>query len=325
VYLEKLEIQGFKSFANPSQLVFNRELTSIVGPNGSGKSNIADAVRWVLGEQSVKLLRGKKSDDVIFAGSDKKSRLSFAQVDMYLDNSDKQAPIDYEKIVITRKIYRDGESEYLLNNTKVRLADIQILLAKSRIGQKSYSVIGQGTVDHLLTLSAQERKDFFDEATGVKQYQMKKDQAVNKLLATHENLLQADQVLQEITPRLRSLARQVKRLEIKEELETNLHEAQTHYYSYLTANLTDELTQTKKHKAQEETKLAKIKSDLDSIQHQLEGQSTGPTRSEEFDLLQRKLTSLQDEYNILSREKTRLEGSRDLELMKTAWHRSPTS
>ncbi len=317
MYLEKLEIQGFKSFANPSQLVFNRELTSIVGPNGSGKSNIADAVRWVLGEQSVKLLRGKKSDDVIFAGSDKKSRLSFAQVDMYLDNSDKQAPIDYEKIVITRKIYRDGESEYLLNNTKVRLADIQILLAKSRIGQKSYSVIGQGTVDHLLTLSAQERKDFFDEATGVKQYQMKKDQAVNKLLATHENLLQADQVLQEITPRLRSLARQVKRLEIKEELETNLHEAQTHYYSYLTANLTDELTQTKKHKTQEETKLAKIKSDLDSIQHQLEGQSTGPTRSEEFDLLQRKLTSLQDEYNILSREKTRLEGSRDLELMKT--------
>jgi len=173
VYLQKLEIQGFKSFANPTQLVFNRELTSIVGPNGSGKSNVADAVRWVLGEQSIKLLRGKKSDDVIFAGSDKKSRLSFAQVDMYLDNSDHQAPIDYDQIVITRKIYRDGESEYLLNNTKVRLSDIQILLAKSRIGQKSYSVIGQGTVDHLLTLSAQERKDFFDEATGVKQYQMK--------------------------------------------------------------------------------------------------------------------------------------------------------
>ncbi len=317
MYLQKLEIQGFKSFANPTQLVFNRELTSIVGPNGSGKSNVADAVRWVLGEQSIKLLRGKKSDDVIFAGSDKKSRLSFAQVDMYLDNSDKQAPIDYDQIVITRKIYRDGESEYLLNNTKVRLADIQILLAKSRIGQKSYSVIGQGTVDHLLTLSAQERKDFFDEATGVKQYQMKKDQAVNKLLATHENLLQADQVLQEITPRLRSLARQVKRLEIKEELETNLHEAQTHYYSYLTANLSTELTQTKKNKTTEEVKLQKIKTELDGIQHQLEGQSTGPTRSEEFDLLQRKLTSLQDEYNILSREKTRLEGSRDLELMKT--------
>ncbi len=317
MYLERLEIQGFKSFANSSELVFNRELTSIVGPNGSGKSNIADAIRWVLGEQSVKLLRGKRSDDVIFSGSDKKARLGFAQVDMYLDNSDHRAPIDYEKIVISRKIYRDGESEYLLNNTKVRLTDIQILLAKSRIGQKSYSVIGQGTVDHLLTLSAQERKDFFDEATGVKQYQMKKEQAIHKLLATHENLIQGEQVLQEITPRLRSLSRQVKRLEIKEELEKNLHESQTHYYSYLQNTLQTELTGVRKDKTEQEQKLNKAKVAMEELQTKLEHQGGGPSRSEEFDLLQRKLTALQDEYNLLSREKTRLEGSRDLELMKS--------
>src|SRR3990167_2163687 len=115
MYLQKLEIQGFKSFAHKTALEFNRELTAIVGPNGSGKSNIADAVRWVLGEQSVKLLRGKKSDDVIFSGSDKKSRLNFAQVDLHLDNTDGQAPIDYKNIVISRKIYSDGEGEYLLN------------------------------------------------------------------------------------------------------------------------------------------------------------------------------------------------------------------
>lgn len=317
MYLKKLEIQGFKSFAHQVELVFNRELTSIVGPNGSGKSNVADSVRWVLGEQSVKLLRGKKSDDVIFAGSDKKSRLSFAQVDLHLDNSDHQAPVDYDQIVVSRKIYRDGESEYLLNNTKVRLADIQILLAKAHFGQKSYSVIGQGTVDHLLTLSASERKDFFDEATGVKQYQIKKDQAVNKLLATQENLIQGENVLAEITPRLRSLSRQVKRLELKEELEKNLHDLQTHYYSYLNHTLQQELTSVHQQQKAQESKVTKVKHELEAVGHELEKQSGGPTRSQEFDLLQKKLTSLQDEYNLLSREKTRLEGSRDIDMIKS--------
>ncbi|MFH0873277.1 MAG: AAA family ATPase [Candidatus Komeilibacteria bacterium] len=317
MYLQKLEIQGFKSFAHQIELVFNRELTAIVGPNGSGKSNIADSVRWVLGEQSVKLLRGKKSDDVIFSGSDKKARLSFAQVDLHLDNSDHQAPVDYDQIVISRKIYRDGESEYLLNNTKVRLSDIQILLAKSHFGQKTYSVIGQGTVDHLLTLSSAERKDFFDEATGVKQYQIKKDQSVNKLLATHENLIQAENILTEITPRLRSLSRQVRRLELKEENEKKLQDLQTQYYSFLSQTLQTELNKVQGEKKQQESKVAKVKTELDKVGSQLEQQSVGPSRNQEFDLLQKKLTTLQDEYNLLSREKTRLEGSRDLDLMKS--------
>ena len=127
MYLERLEIQGFKSFANPVELVFNRELTAIVGPNGSGKSNIADSVRWVLGEQSVKTLRGKKAEDIIFAGSDKKNKLGYAEVSLFLNNSDRQADVDYEQIVVTRKIARDGESEYLINNNKVRLLDVQLL------------------------------------------------------------------------------------------------------------------------------------------------------------------------------------------------------
>ena len=143
--LSKLEIQGFKSFASKAVLEFpdilengnKRGITGIVGPNGSGKSNVTEAIRWVLGEQSMKMLRGKKSEDVIFSGSDKKTRLGYAEVSLYLDNSDRKAPIDYSEVVISRKIYRSGESEYYINKSKVRLQDIVMLLAKSRFGQKA--------------------------------------------------------------------------------------------------------------------------------------------------------------------------------------------
>ncbi|MFA6909298.1 MAG: AAA family ATPase, partial [Patescibacteria group bacterium] len=153
MFLEKLEIQGFKSFANKTSLEFKREMTAVVGPNGSGKSNIADAVRWVLGEQSMKLLRGKKSEDVIFSGSDKKTQLGMAEVSLYLNNEDRSAPIDYSEVVITRRIYRDGTGEYLINKNKVRLHDILLLLAKSHFGQRAYSVIGQGMIDAILVSS----------------------------------------------------------------------------------------------------------------------------------------------------------------------------
>lgn len=232
MYLQKLDIQGFKSFANKTTLEFNRELTAVVGPNGSGKSNIADAVRWVLGEQSVKLLRGKKAEDVIFAGSDLKSRLGMAEVSLHLNNEDGQAPIDFSEIVVTRRVFRDGQSEYLLNGASVRLQDIQLLLARANFGQKTYSVIGQGMVDSILLSSPAERKEFFEEATGVKQYQLKREQSIAKLLATYENLEQANVLLTEIEPRLRSLTRQVKRLERREELEREVSELQKLYYRF---------------------------------------------------------------------------------------------
>ena len=246
MYLEKLEIQGFKSFANPSTLIFNRDLTVIVGPNGSGKSNVADAVRWVLGEQSVKTLRGKKLEDVIFAGSDKKNKLGFAQVSLYLNNKDKQADVDYEQIIITRKVERNGDSEYLINNNKVRLLDVQLLLAKANFGQRTYSVIGQGMIDSILVSSAQERKDFFDEATGVKQFQIKKNQAVNKVNNSKDNLEQTNKILAELEPRLRSLTRQVKKLEKRESLSKELKELQTNYYSFLKGGLDKGLAEKRK-------------------------------------------------------------------------------
>ena len=154
MYLERLELVGFKTFAQKTSLEFGtapgkpHRITAVVGPNGSGKSNIADAVRWVLGEQSLKLLRGKQSQDVIFSGSDGRGRSGFSEVSITINNDDKKSKIDYAEIVISRRLYRDGESEYLLNGNNVRLGDIQMLLAEANFGQKSYGVIAQGMIDH---------------------------------------------------------------------------------------------------------------------------------------------------------------------------------
>jgi len=214
MYLEKLQIHGFKSFANKNTLVFpgmlsksKRGVTAIVGPNGSGKSNVADAVRWVLGEQSMKILRGKKSEDVIFSGSDRKGRLGMAEVSLYLNNEnglinlraeDNGGISNYSQIILTRRLYRDGNSEYMINNSRTRLSDIQIMLAKAKFGQKTYSVIGQGMVDGFLNTSLSERKEFFDEATGVKQFQIKRDKSLNKLCGSYENLSQAQMLIIEM-------------------------------------------------------------------------------------------------------------------------------
>jgi chromosome segregation ATPase len=315
MYLEKLEIQGFKSFARASTLIFNRELTAIVGPNGSGKSNIADAVRWVLGEQSVKTLRGKKSDDVIFAGSDKKARLGYAQVDLYLNNHDRLADIDYEQIVISRKIDRNGESEYLVNNNKVRLLDVQLLLAQANFGQKTYSVIGQGMIDSILTSSSAERKEFFDEATGVKQFQIKKDQAISKLEHSKENLEQTAKILAELEPRLKSLGRQVNKLERRESLEQELKSLQNNYYSFLFFNLDKDLGK----KLGEFDRLKKIVSDLNQdlvdLQTNLDRHAKSDSRQEKFETLQAKLRQAQSELNILLKNKVILEAKSDLKLL----------
>ncbi len=317
MYLEKIDIQGFKSFANPTTLIFNKELTAIVGPNGSGKSNVADAIRWVLGEQSLKLLRGKKSEDVIFSGSDKKGRLGFAKVILYLQNQEHAAGIDYEQVVIERSMDRNGESNYLLNGGAVRLTDIQLLLAKAQVGQKSYSVIGQGMIDGLLTFSAQDRKDFFDEATGVRQYQMKKTQAIHKLEQTEENMHQAELVLQELEPRLRTLSRQVKRLERKEDLERQLKELHGQYYSFLLGYLNRDLEKVQKQVAHEQGALDALSSTERELQKKLEGFEYASGRNENYNTLQAKLFHEQEEYNALTKKKIVLEGKKDLDLIKS--------
>jgi len=313
MYLQKLEIQGFKSFANKTALEFKPGVTAIVGPNGSGKSNIAEAVRWVLGEQSLKALRGKKSGDVIFAGSDKKSRLGFCQVDLFLNNEDHKAPVDYPEIVISRKIYRDGEGEYYINKNKVRLQDILMLLAKSSFGQRSYSIIGQGMVDTFLNVSPKERKEYFDEAVGVRQYQIKKEQAENKLGGTKENLKQAEILVQEIEPRLRSLTRQVKKLERREEVEKELKGIQNEYYIGLWYDLKEKLkNQQNNFKQTEDTRL-KIEKEVQVAQKTMQDYSVGSTRQDVFQDLQKEYDQIQNEKNKLLKEQAVVKGRLEIE------------
>jgi chromosome segregation protein len=249
MFLEKLDIQGFKSFANKNTLIFpgamgnKKGITVIVGPNGSGKSNTADAVRWVLGEQSMKTLRAKTGEDVIFSGSSSKGQLGMAEVSLFFNNEDHQAPIDFSQLVITRRIYRNGDSEYLINEAKVRLADIHILLAKANVGQRTYSVIGQGMVESFLATTASERKEFFDEATGVRQFQIKREQSLSKLIASYENSGQANMILAEIEPRLKSLTRQVNKLHQRDEIETELKTVRASYFKFVWHNLNDKFSE----------------------------------------------------------------------------------
>ncbi len=333
MYLEKLEIHGFKSFAHKNKLVFpglvnnKRGLTSIVGPNGSGKSNIADAVRWALGEQSLKTLRGKKSEDVIFSGSDSKNQLSLAEVSLYLNNEDKikqkgsatkDAKDDKEKndldqllataskIVITRRLYRNGESEYLLNNNRVRLSSIQMLLAKANFGQKTYSVIGQGMVENFLTTSATERKNFFDEATGVKQFQIKRDSALNKLEASYRNLQQVDMLLSEIKPRLKSLTRQVEKLKRRDEIAEKLHKEQLDYYAYLWQNINQKLDSFNQRFLEQENIKRKQEKKLNSLNEKLNNIRT-KDNFHEITAIQPQLKNLENQRNQTLKQLTKLQ------------------
>ncbi len=246
MYLSRMELQGFKTFAQKTTLVFpgpkggDHAVTVVVGPNGSGKSNIADAIRWCLGEQSMKLLRGKAAQDVIFSGADGRARSGFAEVSLTFDNADGSLKVSFAEVVVTRRLYRDGESEYLLNGQTVRLSDIQLLLAEAGVGQRSYSVIGQGMIDHVLTASPEDRKVFFDDATGVRGFQIKRHQALLKLQKSAENLADVEMVLRELEPRLTMLRRQVKRWNEREAVVAELAAVSAEYFGVQWWNLMDE-------------------------------------------------------------------------------------
>lgn len=307
MYLQKLETVGFKSFADKTELDFlppsasSKGITAVVGPNGSGKSNVADSLRWVLGEQSIKLLRGKKAEDVIFSGSEKRARSGFAEVILHLNNESGKIPLDFSEVTISRRIYRDGDSEYLINKNKVRLADIQLLLAQANFGARSYSVIGQGMIDGVLVASPQERKEFFDEAAGVKQFQLKRHQSVIKLEATRENLQQAEMLLAEIEPRMRSLARQVKRLEERGSLEEDLHGMKHQYYGRLWSDLKKQVDSRQATLDKLEAEWKEKESTLDGAKAELANLEIEETGTDAF-------SRLQENYSKLLEEKNRLRG-----------------
>lgn len=208
MYLKSLEIQGFKSFADKIVLHFNKGQTSVVGPNGSGKSNIADAVRWVLGEQSARTLRGSKMEDVIFAGTQHRKPVGFAAVTITLDNSDKMLPVDFTEVTVSRRMYRSGESEYYLNKTQCRLKDIQELFMNTGVGREGYSIIGQGRIDEILSTKSEERRLVFEEAAGITKYKARKKESERKLETTKQNLVRINDILIELESQLEPLAQQ---------------------------------------------------------------------------------------------------------------------
>ena len=222
MYLKRLEMQGFKSFADKTVLEFMPGITSVIGPNGSGKSNIVDAIRWILGEQSMKSLRGAKSQDVIFAGTQNRKSLGFAESSLVFDNSDGKLPIEYSEVTVTRKLFRSGETGYFINKVPCRLKDVLELFMDTGIGKDGYSIIGQGKIDEILSNKSEDRRHIFEEAAGIVKYRTRKAESEKKLESTKLNLLRINDILAEIESNLEPLKIQAdkakKYLNLREEL-----------------------------------------------------------------------------------------------------------
>ena len=326
MYLKSLEINGFKSFSEKTVLTFLpprqglQSITAIVGPNGSGKSNIADAIRWVLGEQSMKLLRGKKSEDIIFAGASGKGRMSLGSVTLTIDNHDGSLPVPHEEFVVGRRAYRTGENEYVINGHAVRLLDVQLLLARAQFGQGSYSVIGQGMIDQILLQTSAERKEMFDEAFGIKEFQIKRHQAMLRLTRTKENITQAEALLSEVSPRLKTLSRQVKKLTERQAVETDLREYQETYYLTLWRHNQAQLKVLQAELRQLDAGCEVAQKRLAASQAELAAFAKAAPRALAYRELATAYQDLLQKKNFLERDRAALEGRLQVEYSKAGKH-----
>ena len=208
MYLKAVELQGFKSFPDKTRLTFENDITAIVGPNGSGKSNISDAIRWVMGEQRSKQLRGEKMEDVIFGGTEKRGKLGYAQVSLIFDNTTRFFILDASEVVITRSYYRSGESEYAINHEHVRLKDVNELLMDTGLGRDGYSNIGQGRIHEIVAGSGKQRREVLEEAAGISRYRYRKEEAERKLARTQENLVRINDRIAELELQVGPLKKQ---------------------------------------------------------------------------------------------------------------------
>ena len=224
MYLRALEIQGFKSFPDKTVFSFSEDITAIVGPNGSGKSNIADAIRWVMGEQSTRTLRGSKMEDVIFDGTARRKGLGFAEVTLVLDNTEHIFPLEESEVSVTRRYYRSGESEYYINRRSCRLKDVNELFMDTGLGREGYSIIGQGRIDEILSAKSADRREIFEEAAGISRFRHRKEEAERKLERTEENLVRINDKIDELELQVEPLRIQAEKtkkfLLLRDELRT---------------------------------------------------------------------------------------------------------
>ncbi len=267
--LKQLTLQGFKSFAEPTVLLFPGGITAIVGPNGSGKSNIADAVRWVLGEQRMSTLRGRSGEDMIFAGSKRRARVGMARVELLFDNRDHWLPLDFDEVAIERRVYRDGRSEYRLNGSRVRLSDLRDLLDRAGLGRDAYFTIGQGLVDRILSLRPGERLAIFEQAAGIAPYRRRREEAINRLEGTQRNLERVQDILAELEPRLHRLERQVKRLKEHAALEESLRERQRLWYGYRWGEALNALESARQKRSYLRGRVEKRMAEVEAVQQQI--------------------------------------------------------
>ena len=302
MYLKNIEVQGFKSFAQKINFEFHNGITGIVGPNGSGKSNVGDAVRWVLGEQSAKQLRGGNMQDVIFSGTETRKPLSFASVAITLDNSDHKLPVDFQEVTVTRRLYRSGESEYLINGSACRLKDIHEMFYDTGIGKEGYSIIGQGQIDKILSGKPEERRELFDEAAGIVKFKRRKNTTIKKLEEEQQNLVRVTDILSELTRQLTPLEKQAEtakiylgKREMLKELDVNLFLAENEHTESLLKEL-EEKTKTAEHQLQETNgAYEKTKEEYDRLEKELEE-------------LEEKMESLREETQGKALQKQQLEG-----------------
>jgi chromosome segregation protein len=286
------------------------------GAFGRGKSYVADAIRWSIGDQSLKYLRGKKSEDVIFAGTDKKARLGTASVTLYFDNSDKRIPIEFAEVSITRKIYRSGESEYLINGARVRLLDIVDLLAKAGIGKDSYSVITQGMSDAILSATPAERRSIFEDAAGVKQYQIEKERALRKLENTRENLVRVDSLTAEIEPHLKNLRRQAEKASQGKEVAEKLRAKQILLYGFLWDNFQGERTALVSERDAAEKQVFDLEVETNSLEREVTEASKMMENQDQEDVMSRELDTLRDDANVFLRDRSVIDGKIEIEKEK---------
>lgn len=307
MYLKHLTINGFKSFAKKGELEFSSPITAIVGPNGSGKSNVAESFRFVLGEQSIKSMRGKKGEDLIFNGSDSTSRSNRASVSVVLDNTKRVFPMDFDEIIVERTVHRDGQNEYQINGSKVRLRDVQELLAAANIGSTGHHIISQGEADRILTASPRERREMIEDALGLKVYQYKKGEAEKKLKKTRENIERVQSLRREVAPHLKFLERQVKKIERSIELREQLTNVYAEYLkredTYI-AHHSDRLQQERRTPAE---KLETLKAQLQSAKELLAAQEDD-TKSAELVALEEQITKVRTQRQQLLRESGKQEG-----------------
>lgn len=301
--LKSLELQGYKTFASRANFEFPGKITAVVGPNGSGKSNIADSARWVLGEQAYSLLRARKTEDMIFSGSDQRPKSGMASATITFSNEDGWLPIDYNEVSITRRAYRDGQNEYLINGQRVRLKEINELLGNSGLSERTYTIIGQGLVDTALSLHPAERRKFFEEAAGIGLYRTRRDEAINRLDVTRRNLERAQDILGELVPRLTSLEKQARKVREYQQIQDGLHELLREWYGYHWHRIQAEVIQQRQVVKAQEDRLEQARTKAVTVEASMtDMRKTLNTLREEIGVLHTKSAALHSDRERISRE-----------------------